>query len=87
MSHNRRHDDPHSERTRQDPIPMPEEVGQNQPGDKGDGSAYRAGEGNPGEERGDDADIVRSRNQKPAHDDTQATLEPDGDLGQKRNTM
>ena len=88
MADNRRNDDPLSEETRQDPIRPAEEVAQNQPGSKGDGSINRAGAGNLGSEDGDD-EIVRSRDQKPNKNQTstQATMEPDGDLGEKRNTM
>ncbi len=89
MADNRRTDDPLSEEIRQDPIRPAEEVAQNQPGSKGDGSSYRAGEGNPSSEEGDEEGIVRSRDQKPNTNqtNTQATMEPDGDLGEKRNTM
>jgi hypothetical protein len=89
MPDNTRNDDPLSEEIRQDPIRPAEEVAQNQPGSKGDGSTFRAGAGNPGAEEGDDEGIVRSRAQKPNANQTstQATLEPDGDLGEKRNTL
>lgn len=89
MADNRRTDDPLSEEIRHDPVRPAEEVAQNQPGSKGDGSTYRAGAGTPGSEEGDDEGIVRSRDQKPNTNQTstQATMEPDGDLGEKRNTM
>ena len=89
MADNRRNDDPLSEEIRQDPIRPAEEVAQNQPGSKGDGSAFRAGAGDPGSEEGDEEGIVRSRDQQPNKNqtNTQAAMEPDGNLGEKRNTM
>jgi hypothetical protein len=89
MADNRRNDDPLSEEIRQDPIRPAEEVAQNQPGSKGDGSTYRAGAGTGDREEGDDEGIVRSQDQQPNKNqtNTQATMEPDGNLGEKRNTM
>ena len=89
MADNKRTDDPLSEEIRHEPIRPAEEVAQNQPGSKGDGSSFRAGGGNPSSEEGDEDGIVRSRDQKPNSNqtNTQAAMEPDGDLGHKRNTM
>ena len=89
MADHRRTDDPRSEEIRHDPIRPAEEVAQNQPGSKGDGSSFRAGGGNPSSEEGDEEGIVRSRDQKPNPNqtNTEAAMEPDGDLGAKRNTM
>ena len=89
MADNRRDDDPLSEEIIQDPIRPAEEVAQNQPGSKGDGSTYRAGAGNPSGDEADDETIVRSRDQKPNKNqtDTQAAMEPDSDPEGKRNTM
>lgn len=89
MSKQRGADDPQSETNRPEAVRGAEEVGQNQPGTKGDGSTFRAGQGNQDLEEGDDAAIVRSRSQKPNPNQTatEATMEPGGNLGHKRNTM
>lgn len=85
-----RHGD-HSEAVteRQDPIRVPEEVAQNQPGSKGDGSSFRAGGGSPGEDETVDEQIVRSGPQKPNPNQakTEPAMEPGGDRGHKRNTL
>ena len=66
-----------------------EEVGSNQPGSKGDGSKNRAGSGSRAEDDRAEGEFVRSANQKPNpnHPSDDATMEPGGDLGQKRNTL
>ena len=72
----KKHGDPLEEEIRQEPVRGADEVDDNQPGSKG-----RRDE--------EDQEIVRSASQKPnpnqPSDD--ATMEPGGDLGQKRNTM
>lgn len=89
MSEQRRASNPESETVRPEAVRGAEEVGQNQPGSKGDGSAFRAGQGDQDAEEGGDEAIVRSRSQKPNPNQTatEATMEPGGDLGHKRNTM
>lgn len=89
MSEQRRDEDLHSEGTGQDSIRGAQEVGQNQPGSKGDGSAGRAGQGSPAEDEGADEPLVRSRNQKPnpSQTGTESTMGPGGDLGHKRTTL
>jgi hypothetical protein len=72
----KKHGDPLEEEIRKEPVRGADEVTDNQPGSKG----WRSEE---------DHEIVRSASQKPnpnqPSDD--ATMEPGGDLGQKRNTM
>jgi hypothetical protein len=72
----KKHGDPLEEEIRKEPVRGADEVSDNQPGSKG----WRSEE---------DQEIVRSASQKPnpnqPSDD--ATMEPGGDLGQKRNTM
>ena len=89
MADNRREDDPLSEEILQDPFRPAEEVAQNQPGSKGDGSTFRAGQGNQAQDQESGDAIVRSRNQKPNPNQTatEATMEPGGDLGHKRTTL
>jgi len=89
MSEQRREDNPHSEAERSEPVRGAEEVGQNQPGSKGDGSESRAGQGNQDESQESDEVLVRSRNQKPNANQTatEAAMEPGGDLGHKRTTL
>jgi hypothetical protein len=72
----KKHGDPLDEEIRREPVRGADEVTDNQPGSKG----WRSEE---------DQEIVRSASQQPnpnqPSDD--ATMEPGGDLGQKRNTM
>ena len=72
----KKHGDPLEEEIRQDPARGIEEVASNQPGSKG-------------RREEEDQPVVRSANQKrnPNHPSDDATMEPGGDLGQKRNTM
>ena len=81
--------DPLDEEIRRDPVRGAEEVGDNQPGSKGDGSMNRAGSGSRDEDELGEGQIVRSASQKPNPNqpENDATMEPGGDLGQKRNTM
>ena len=85
----KKHGDPLDEEIRRDPVRGAEEVSDNQPGSKGDGSVSRAGAGSPGQDELAEGEIVRSVNQKPnpnqPSDD--ATMEPGGDLGRKRTNM
>jgi len=72
----KKHGDPLDEETRKEPVRGADEVTDNQPGSKG-----RRDE--------DEPEIVRSASQTPNSNqsDEEATMEPGGDLGQKRNTM
>jgi hypothetical protein len=72
----KQHGDPLEDEVRPEPVRGAEEVDDNQPGSKG----RREETQEP---------IVRSANQKPdpRHPADDATMEPGGDLGQKRNTM
>jgi hypothetical protein len=85
----KKHGDPLEEEIRRDSVRGADEVANNQPGSKGDGSANRAGAGSRDETDVAEGELVRSANQKPnpnqSSDD--ATMEPGGNLGQKRNTM
>ena len=85
----KKHGDPLDEEIRQDPARGIEEVASNQPGSKGDGSVSRAGSGGRADDELNEGEVVRSANQKPnpnqPSDD--ATMEPGGDLGHKRNTL
>jgi hypothetical protein len=85
----KKHGDPLDEEIRRDPVRGVEEVGNNQPGSKGDGSISRAGAGGPADDDRNEGEFVRSAKQKPNPNqpDHDATMEPGGDLGQKRNTM
>lgn len=85
----KKHGDPLDEEIRRDPVRGADVVGNNQPGSKGDGSVTRAGSGARDEEEGEPGEVVRSANQKPnpAHPSDDATMEPGGDLGQKRTTL
>lgn len=85
----KKHGDPLDEEIRRDPVRGAEEVTDNQPGSKGDGSVSRAGAGRPGQDELGEGEIVRSANQKrdPNHPSDDATMEPGGNLGQKRNTL
>jgi len=85
----KKHGDPLDEEIRRDPVRGAEEVGSNQPGSKGDGSVNRAGSGGRADDDLNDGELVRTAKQKPNpnHPDNDATMEPGGDLGQKRNTM
>jgi hypothetical protein len=72
----KKHGDPLEDEIRREPVRGADEVTDNQPGSKG----WRDEE---------DQERVRSASQKPnpnqPSDD--ATMEPGGDLGQKRNTL
>jgi hypothetical protein len=85
----KKHGDPLDEEIRRDPVRGADEVTNNQPGSKGDGSSTRAGAGSPVSDDFNEGEIVRSADQKPnpnqPSDD--ATMEPGGDLGHKRTTM
>jgi hypothetical protein len=72
----KKHGDPLEEEIRQDPARGIEEVASNQPGSKG-------------RREEEEQEIVRSASQKPNpnQSDEEATMEPGGNLGQKRNTM
>ena len=85
----KKHGDPLDEEIGREPVRGADVVGNNQPGSKGDGSVTRAGSGARDEEEGEPGEFVRSANQKPnpAHPSDDATMEPGGDLGQKRTTM
>jgi len=85
----KKHGDPLDEEIRRDTVRGADEVASNQPGSKGDGSVTRAGAGSPGRGESTEGEIVRSANQKPNpnHASDDATMEPGGDLGHKRNTL
>ena len=85
----KKHGDPLEEEIRQDPVRGAEEVGNNQPGSKGDGSVSRAGAGTPAEDEANAGELVRSRNQtpNPAHPSDDATMAPGSDPDRVRNTM
>jgi hypothetical protein len=85
----KKHGDPLDDEIRQDPARGVEEVGDNQPGSKGDGSVTRAGAGGPVDKELSESEIVRSVNQKPNpnHPSDDATMQPGGDLGHKRTNM
>jgi len=85
----KKHGDPLEEEISRDAVRGAEVVGNNQPGSKGDGSQTRAGAGTRDDETGDGDVITRSANQKPNANQSaeEATMEPGGDLGQKRTTM
>ena len=72
----KKHGDPLEEEIRKAPVRGADEVTDNQPGSKG-------------RRQEEEQEIVRSANQKPNpnHPSDDATMEPGGDLGQKRNTM
>ena len=70
----KKHGDPLEDELQPDTVRGADVVGDNDPGSKGT------------EDRGGD-EIVRSVRQKPAHSEEDATMEPGGDLGHKRNTM
>jgi hypothetical protein len=83
----KKHGDPLEEEIRRDPARGADEVRNNQPGSKGDGSVSRAGSGSRADEEVVEGEFVRSANQKPSRVSDDATMEPGGDLGQKRHTM
>jgi hypothetical protein len=85
----KKHGDPLEEEIRRDSTRGVDEVTNNQPGSKGDGSVNRAGSGSRDDNDLAEGELVRSANQKPNpnHPSDDATVEPGGDLGQKRNTM
>lgn len=85
----KKHGDPLDEEIRRDAVRGADEVTSNQPGSKGDGSVTRAGAGRPNRDELSEGEIVRSANQKPNpnHPSDDATMEPGGDLGHKRNTL
>ena len=72
----KKHGDPLEEEIRQDPARGIEEVASNQPGSKG-------------RREEEEQEIVRSANQKPNPNQPvdDATMEPGGDLGNKRTNM
>ena len=85
----KKHGDPLEEEINPDPVRGAEEVGSNQPGSKGDGSASRAGSGSSQDDDVAEAELVRSKNQTPhpGRPNDDATMPPGGDLGKKRNTL
>jgi hypothetical protein len=85
----KKHGDPLEEEIRRDPARGVEEVANNQPGSKGDGSVNRAGSGSRGDDDANEGEIVRSANQTPNPNQStvDATMEPGGDLGHKRTTL
>ena len=85
----KKHGDPLEEEIRPEAVRGAEEVGNNQPGSKGDGSVTRAGAGTRDEAEGNPGEFVRSANQKPnpAHPSDDATMEPGADPDHTRNTM
>ena len=85
----KKHGDPLEEEIRRDRARGAAEVSNNQPGSKGDGSVNRAGSGSRDQVGLAEGELVRSANQKPNpdHPSDDATMQPGGDLGQKRNTM
>jgi hypothetical protein len=85
----KKHGDPLDEEIRRDPARGIEEVASNQPGSKGDGSVNRAGSGSRDEDDLAEGGIVRSASQKPNANQPEddATMEPGGDLGQRRTNM
>ena len=72
----KKHGDPLDDEIRQDPARGIEEVASNQPGSKG-------------RREEEEQDIVRSADQTPNHNHPadDATMEPGGDLGNKRTNM
>ena len=70
----KKHGDPLEDELKK-PLRGADVVSDNDPGSKGDVRS--------------DGELVRSANQKPnpSHPSDDATMEPGGDLGQKRNTM
>jgi hypothetical protein len=85
----KKHGDPLEAEIQPNPVRGAEEVGNNQPGSKGDGSLSRAGAGTPAEDEGAEGEFVRSANQKPnpAHPSDDATMPPGVDPDHTRNTM
>ncbi len=72
----KKHGDPLEEEIRREPVRGVDVVTDNQPGSKG-------------RREEDDEPVVRSANQtpNPNQSEPEATMEPGGDLGQKRTTM
>jgi len=85
----KKHGDPLEEEIRRDTVRGAEEVTDNQPGSKGDGSVNRPGSGSRDGNDTTEGELVRSADQTPNPNQSgeDATMEPGGDLGQKRNTM
>jgi hypothetical protein len=85
----KKHGDPLEDEIRQDPVRGAEEVGNNQPGSKGDGSVSRAGAGTRDADEGNAGEFVRSANQKPNPNqpDDDATMPPGADPDHTRRTM
>ena len=85
----KKHGDPLDEEIRRETVRGADEVANNQPGSKGDGSRNRAGAGGRADSDLDSDRVERSRNQtpNPAHPSDDATMEPGGNRGEKRNTM
>jgi hypothetical protein len=84
----KQHGDPLEEEIRPEAVRGAEEVGNNQPGSKGDGSVSRAGAGT-GEDHEGPGELVRSKSQtpNPSQPDNDATMPPGADPGHTRNTM
>jgi hypothetical protein len=78
MSSNKHHGDPLENEIRRDPVRGADEVRDNQPGSKGDGSVNRAGSGSRTEEEDTSGQIVRSGGQKPKRADDEATRTSEG---------
>ena len=70
----KKHGDPLEDELQPDTVRGADVVRDNDPGSKGT------------EDRGGD-ELVRSASQKPSRSEEEATMEPGGDLGHKRNTM
>lgn len=74
------HGDPLDDEIRRDPVRAFDEVSNNQPGSKGDGSVNRAGSGDRATSDRPEGEIVRSADQKPNPNqpDDDATRPPEG---------
>lgn len=85
----KKHGDPLEEEIDRKAVRGAEEVGNNQPGSKGDGSVTRAGSGTRDEDEGNPGEFVRSADQKPnpSQPSDDATMPPDADPDHTRNTM
>lgn len=85
----KKHGDPLEDEIRRETVRGADEVRDNQPGSKGDGSVSRAGAGTPDENEGNAGEFVRSVNQKPnpSQPDDDATMPPGADPDHTRNTM
>jgi len=76
----KKHGDPLDEEIRRDPVRGADEVTDNQPGSKGDGSRNRAGSASRDESDRAEGELVRSASQKPNPNqpDDDATRTPEG---------